>query len=298
MSADEKLVAEWRARCVSPWPWREAGQKAGELSDKLPHGEAGGHMMECEELGGRRGYMKPRLKERESFRGRAVREKIVSDLACDLGVPVPPVLLWTRPDAPADEEEHCCISLVMYRHQWSWKEVKRFIIDHKLLAPNLQTQLMTHLPSAGAKGLALDAWVMQSDHGDHPHNIIFGYDETEPGQFLFLDYAFALGHKWLLEQGGRKLGWRSWETEEGWKAPVEIPFPPHMDRFLQLEDLGLTIEAIEDFPEDTIQEVVSRVPGSYMADEEKEIVIRGLIERRQLIRPALQEQLGHDRRIP
>jgi len=92
MLSNEEIAGRWRATAIAPWAWTPARNASGTL-DVVVEGEAGGLMVTCPELGGRRAYMKPLKKGSRAGFERAAREKIASDLAFDLKVPVPPVVL-------------------------------------------------------------------------------------------------------------------------------------------------------------------------------------------------------------
>jgi hypothetical protein len=66
-----------------------------------------------------------------------------------------------------------CVSLVMHPMQFSWEQVKPKLSEPESSVHGLVCSL---LPEAASAALAFDTWVGQIDHGDHPHNIIFGYD--------------------------------------------------------------------------------------------------------------------------
>jgi hypothetical protein len=285
-------VPNWRAELKSALSWRRSDNRAGEITRS---GEAGGYMMTCDEIGDRRAYMKPTKVERGPFTARAAREKIVADLAHDIGANVPPVVLWERPNA-GEEETFCCLSMVMCEHQRAWSEVKTLIMD-----PSCDRQvheaIMATLPRDAAAGLALDAWVMQADHDNHDANMFFGWDASPSdeiagirGHLFFLDYSFSLGHRWCEKGHRRVLGWKPWD-QDGWKATVKIPFPPYLDRYLLRDHLESTLQKIEAFPEETLNEVVLRIPDEYMSASEKQMILRGLVERRQIAREGVKSQL-------
>jgi hypothetical protein len=94
--------------------------------------------------------------------------------------------------------------------------------------------------------------VAQTDHADHhPHNVVFGYadfddDVYRGAEFVFLDYAMA-------------LGWAgSWDTD-----------PLHR---------------IENLPEATISTIVNRIPDDYLVAQQREVILRGLVARRERVR--------------
>lgn len=275
---------------MSPWQWRVAQNQAGAVPDSPREGEAGGLYVTCDAVP-RRVYLKPRKRDRGPFKSRAAREKIVADLACDLGVMVPPVLLFVRHDAPQGEETLCCVSLVLYRQQFAWHQIKRWV-DEPSENEKIVDLIMRDLPVSAARALVLNAWVMQSEHDDHPHNIVFGLDGDGGPHFIYLDYALALGHRFVDDPGFRAVGWRRWDDEEGWKAPVTVPFPPLMLRHVSRAEVEAALSRVEDFPEDHVQAVVGRIPGDYLDDRERDILTAGLVGRRRLIRAPLWGQLG------
>src|SRR5262245_48887605 len=93
----------WRSRVLSAHNW--------EIVADIPAdpGEAGGHWVRCTETK-RTAWLKPLL--RSVDKPHAAREKIAADLACDLQLPVPPVLLhhWTMQGT--GRLEPVCLSLV------------------------------------------------------------------------------------------------------------------------------------------------------------------------------------------
>jgi hypothetical protein len=93
-SADvESLAAAWRARCETEGDeWRETS-KAGDAG-----GEASGYFVTS---GTVNGYAKPSKVDRSAQPyPRAAHEKIAADLAFELRLPLPPVLLHRWPKAP------------------------------------------------------------------------------------------------------------------------------------------------------------------------------------------------------
>lgn len=273
----------WRDHAVSPWLWTPAPNQAGGHTQPTD-GEAGGFMVTCAEQPGCRAYMKP-LKPAESpEHARAAREKIVSDLAFDLGIIVPPVLLSKRENQPSTEEPFVCVSRVMFPVQWPWELIKRFVVDPSL-NQKANAIIMAALPKSAAAGLALDTWVDQVDHDDHPHNIIFGYKQgaTASGEFIFLDYAWALGFpSWRKPKG--------WGNDR-WRNIDDPPFPPHMKRWIDPDELERVVSKIELLPEATVQEVVDRIPDQFLGRDQKSLIATGLLGRKSLVRAALKPYL-------
>src|SRR5262249_17107870 len=125
-----------------------------------------------------------------------------------------------------------------------------------------------------------DTWLAQTDHGDHPDNVIWGYDPQRLGEsaILFLDYANSMGFN------------GSW-VARGWANAQAAPWPPLMLTHLDVTLVQPVIAAIEAFPEEAIREVVYGVPDEYLAPDQKGIVVDGLIGRRPLVQEALRSIL-------
>lgn len=279
MKPTMQIANEWRALVRFPYPWRACPNQAGTLGD-VATGEAGGLFVDCEQLPSRRAYMKPRVRDARVEYRRAAREKICADLAHDLGISVPPVVLADRADA-GEEERLVSVSLVMRPAQWSWGTV-RGRLHQETPATKL---ILAAMRGAAAGAFAFDTWVGQTDHGDHAHNIVFAYDPAVPedASFLFLDFSFSLG------VGG------AWQRE-GFRICPAAAFPPKMRDVLDSGALRATVEAIEAFEPAVIEAVVGRVPDEYLPPSERDLIRLALIERRSLLRNALSQHLATEGR--
>lgn len=264
---NREISESWRGAVELPGRWRRSSSQAGGLL-VAEKGEAGGFFVELDAVPGRRAYLKP-LK-RHGWR-RAAREKIASDLAAELGVTVPPVLLAVN--EAADVERWACVSLLLYPHQFSWSQIRNFLGENE--SP-IASELASLLSAPAARAFAFDTWVDQTDHNDHPSNIVFGYEGNDyrAGEFIFLDYAFSMGVS------------GSWATE-GFRACRAAPFPPRMCSSLSIPVLEETLQKIEAFSQVRIEEVVNRIPWQWLPDADKQLIVAGLLERRQLVRSAL-----------
>lgn len=262
-----EIALAWRELVELPGRWRRSSSQAGGLL-VANKGEAGGYFVEVDAVPGRRAYLKP-LK-RHGWR-RAAREKIASDLASQLGVTVPPVLLVVN--EAVDVERWACVSLLMYPHQFSWSQIRNFLGENE--SP-IAVELASLMAGPASRAFAFDTWVDQTDHNDHPSNIVFGYEgiDYRSGEFVFLDYAFSMGVS------------GSWENE-GFRDCPAAPFPPRMCVSLDTSVLEETVQKIESLPQALIEGVVDRIPWQWLPDAEKQVIVSGLLERRSLVRAAL-----------
>ena len=110
----EALKKKWRNDLFSTDPWVR-----NPVDQFVPGDSRGFRVKHASVPYG--GYLKPTKSRAEKNPSLAAHEKIAADLAADLGLPVPPVLLYDRPDAPTSEESRCCVSLVMYPKQTAWR---------------------------------------------------------------------------------------------------------------------------------------------------------------------------------
>lgn len=150
-----EVAKAWRAEVVSSRQWRRAPNQAGVIE-----GEATGFFVKTAGFG-RRAYLKPAKDHPDSARHRrAAREKIASDLACDLGLPVPPAVLWNRPSVEGGEQRAVVLTLVMFPRQWPWQMVRTRAMDDTVYGTALAKALWgcspmwvfdTPTPSAAAE---------------------------------------------------------------------------------------------------------------------------------------------------
>jgi hypothetical protein len=278
----DELVRLWRKETFLDCRWTICANQSGVLG-YVAEGEAGGYFVVANRWPGRRAYMKPRRRDPDPRRARAAREKICADLAYEVGCRVPPVVLARHDGGPSDEERACCVSLVMYPRQYPWEQIKRFL----QAGPAGTEILRERLPVAAAQGLAFDTWVGQTDHADHhPHNIVFGYalgdDPRQPpieAEYVFLDFAMALGWSGL------------WEGD-GAKAMGVSPFPPGMLEAIDTIALGGILDRIENISDSTIADIVNRIPDDYLPTAQRDVIASGLLTRRILVRALVTQALG------
>ena len=133
---------------------------------------------------------------------RAAHEKIVSDLAYLLGLPVPPVILWDRGESHIGDR-NCAISAVAFPNFNQWH------VAFPSLTPG-QKELAKF--SAGAMR-AFDTWIAASDRKGSHVLVRDGGDQAELA-LAQIDYAFAL----------------SFETEIGRQPKQADPRPPFPDQ--------------------------------------------------------------------
>ncbi len=211
-----------------------------------------------------RGYAKPRHRHAADPMNRplAAYEKIVSDLAFLLRLPVPPVTLFERATAPGLQARHHAVSAVPFAGVTSWRKT----LEQPGMAAHVR-QFTAPVMSAMA---AFDSWVHAHDHCNNPENLLVAPVGEAPA-FAFIDYGQSLLEKWRA--GG-------YETE--FAAPL-------YDGLTKPDSFSLraTITAIETIPDAAIRIIVERIPPQFLAAAHAQIIIEGLLYRRDHLRDML-----------
>jgi hypothetical protein len=260
------LCLEWRQGLFSDLPWER------DPANTLAAGEAGGYQVKATGYP-HCAYLKP-VRVCDEHNPRGANEKIVADLAQDLGFNVPPVLLHRRLNALLGEEIRCCVSLIMYPEQYEWG----MIWDLSIFPPPVQHLIRESL-SHYSKTFALDLLIGQTDR-NNARNVILGVGSGQPRhtELLFLDHSYTLnyGNRW---------------ANNAWSNLEMVPIPP---LFRESLDKTLVLEGADDiaqFSEETIQQIVARIPSDYMSDAHKATVATALVGRKNLIRDFVDRNL-------
>jgi hypothetical protein len=258
-SLAQTVGPEWRGAALLP------AESWSATAEERPGGEAQGFFVECKAKG-LRGYLKPtRIDPPFTVHPRAAHEKIASDLAFDLGLPVPPAILVDGRQC-GTVVAAAVISLVMYPEVHKWSHA---------VATQAAAAIAHHTLRSTAKTwsgiIAFDIWLGNSDRNNDA-NLLIGTDPraappiSEP---VFCDYANSMLHaQWT--QASHQVG-----------AP-----PGFLPVLLQLVDRTSALEMaerIKDFSPTTINEIVNRIPESYLLPNHKAIIVQALTDRRAAI---------------
>ncbi|WP_238208693.1 hypothetical protein [Methylobacterium marchantiae] len=235
--------AEWRATLVSADAWQQIGQ-AGAAG-----GEAEGFFVQC---GSVEGYAKD-----SGGAFRAAHEKIASDLAFDLGLPVPPLVLWE------DGAARRAVSRLPFTAAFKW--------DHARQAPSAVTRMMPALTQAASAMVAFDSWVENIDR-INGGNMIVSLALPQGFGCAYIDYAFSLSHGWGCAPAN----------------PTSIRRGPYPEEVIvDGAILAETVFAIEKLPSTTIEEIVRRIPDAFMEEQRRENIVASLVTRRDQLRSSL-----------
>jgi hypothetical protein len=184
---------------------------------------------------------------------RAAHEKIASDLAYLLGLPVPPVILWDRGESHIGDR-NCAISALAFPKFTEWQ----------VALPTLTAQQKEWAKFSAGAMRAFDTWIAASDRkGSH----VLVQDDGDQTKLALaqIDYAFAL----------------SFETEIGRQPKQPDPRPPFPDQVGFDASAGARIvEAILAIEDRQIAEIVNRIPAGYFIENAKDVIISSLFRRR------------------
>jgi hypothetical protein len=199
-------------------------------------------------------------------RPRAANEKIVADLAHELEMSVPPVVLYNRGPVVAGEEHRCCLSLIMYPEVYEWGT----LFDLSLFPPLVQNIVRSSIAHYSGT-VALDLWIGQTDR-NNARNVVFGIDSADhsDASFMFVDHSFT------LNEGDR---WRA----NGWTTISPVPLPDVFKAALSRQLLLDGADKIAGLPDETIRSIVSRIPEEYMPQPQRDVVCEGLIGRKAML---------------
>jgi hypothetical protein len=267
------LAAQWRRSAFEPIQFGNTGAHA-------PEGERGGMWVMSAAFPGRCAYMKPRKGVPGTLTAIAAREKIAADLAHDLGVHVPAAILTERSVEVVGQERQVVLSVRLYPSQMEWAAVRLRMMGRLGSAGHLDIAALAKkaAPRDAARAFAFDLWLSQLDHGENnPSNIVFASeaDGSNPA-FLFFDYEKSMGFldgKWLELRGN-------------------FPFPKLLRELMSKDEARETARTIASMPDNTVMDVVGRVPERFISSADREQILHHLLTRKQDLPSAVDHHLS------
>lgn len=255
--ATEQIAIDWRSQSVTILNWQ--GQAISHQA-----GEASGFFVTCGSLSG---YAKPGKNQPPVAQHcRAAHEKIASDLAFELGLPVPPAILWIRSAVPSGCEQYCCVSALPFVNANPWREARKI--------PGVMNRLLPQIGTYASAIAAFDTWVGNTDRANEG-NLLVTEDVSEVPAILrvaYIDYANSL-----------TFGWNDAVSAETVRAVAHYPSEAPCDESAMAE----AIDRIEALPDDRIQAIVARVDHTFVPSPKRAIIETALMDRKAKIRSAL-----------
>ncbi|MBI5112800.1 MAG: hypothetical protein HZA68_12595 [Rhodovulum sp.] len=234
-----ELAEDWVTQVESASTW--------ELGIRLD-GEAGAH--EAVNEAGIRAVAKPStyLSDGEI---RASHEKIAADLAHHVGVPVPPVCLWTN------QKTGRCYSI----SAWAFPECLTWIGAKQLGI--LSADFIRAARPIITVGMVFHTWIGNID--PHGGNVLVDArcSELTP-KLAFIDHAFSMSKTWRDERAALQ--------KAGTDYCGSITIAP-----VAAADITARIQSLDP---GIINNIVNRVPENYLPTRAKNIIIANLVRRR------------------
>jgi hypothetical protein len=169
----------------------------------------------------------------------AAHEKIASDLAYHLGLPVPPVMLWERADASDTEHQWCSISA------WAFPGARKFGE-----VGTVPEQNRGRAAAALSAMTAFDAWIGVEDRNND--NLIIDGDYGSSQPIACVDYSWSLSKMW---------------TKGNYPRSAISNYVQHFGG-LSAHDQKVMAEHICDMGKTTIATIVNGVPKTFFARRE------------------------------
>ena len=257
--AIEKVSKLWREQVVTEDNWDRTDKHAG------AGGEAAGFWVCCGDLDAwaKPGKNIPPVTERP----RAALEKIASDFAYTLELPIPPALLWRRRNVPAGEEEFAVVSLMPFDPAHKWHLIKQ--------EAERKDRFLAFLGPLASAMVPFDTWVDNVDRVNEGNLIGKQGDGDEAGllQAAYIDYAHSMVYPW----GQQGKDWRI-------IIPAAI-FPEQCAP--DFRAMARSISCIEALSDDIIAEVIERIPEEFLAPQHRDTLVQALLHRRDHLRETL-----------
>jgi hypothetical protein len=238
-AADEEHAAGWADAVETTIGWT--------LGPAIGTGESGSFHIASPD--GKRGACKP------AFAGdttpRAAHEKISSDLAFQLSLPVPAICLWTNPS----DQSRYAISAWAFSQAMTWGEV----------ATRLTPTFMKNAVPAFSAARVFHTWIGDTDHGGNPGNVLVDVasDENNP-RVAFIDHAFSMSHVGDFRDG-----------------PVRaVPFSYLPGMSIDGEATNKMIGKINQLEATMIENIVRRIPDPFLPAARVDAILAGLLRRR------------------
>jgi hypothetical protein len=239
----ESLGAVWSNTAVTQDVWQDLGPFGA--SESRPFKVQNGAMV---------GIAKPGEKKRDGI-PRAAHEKIVSDLAFLLALPVPPVILWDRGETP--QERFVSISAWAFSPALSWDQAFRSLNEkHKAEASEVVSAM-----------LAFETWISAQDRkSDH---LLVDVTAEDGIQLAFIDYAYSLSMSWPVPNAAVGV------------SGQYVPVPKHEGAIHGVTDSILNLD------DETIKKIVNRVSADYLSPDKASIIAANLLSRKTTLRGIL-----------
>jgi len=191
----------------------------------------------------------------------AAHEKIASDLAALLDLPVPPVTLYhwpgQLPDCPHKRkpgDPYVAISA------WPWLSFEEYG-DRILNKMNPDQKESLRAPISAM--WVFDTWISAQEDRGAKHTLVNSMLGNNPVGLAFIDYAFSLSKFWTVE--------KSPHAAASWWFPL-----------IQKDDavVRYIADKLYNLSDDSVGGVVNRVPAQWLPEAAKPVMVSNLLSRK------------------
>jgi hypothetical protein len=264
---DAAIRCSWRQQVVNTERW----ERHSDAARPVRGGEAGGFLVRSVQTG-LIGYLKP-LNPR-GHHSRSAYEKIASDLAYEIGVNVPPVVLYRRPDAESSQPREVSISFA-WAGAVPWGDLCSIGETDGGVRPPALAALIRRLVAGSSGVMALDAWLRNTDRNNEGNAIMTYAGVEDPGQLFYVDFANAMdfdGH-WSADK----------DNHQKFERVAVPPLLATCAARNRVEDAAQRIAGLSD---SVVAEIVGRVPDDFLRAPAREQLLGWLVWRKQRLVPA------------
>jgi len=192
-------------------------------------------------------------------RPEAANEKIASDLAMVLKIPVPPVVLWQD-----EQEEIYSISMQAFPCTINWGQATTLIAD---------PQFQKNCRPIFAAAYVFHCWIDDGDHDGSPRNVIVNKTSSVSlPEVAFVDHTICLHWGAVLDQPikHRTAGY-GFGFENGCGQNPAAP------------EISAPVNWITELSPHDINAIVDKIPEHYLAANFRKNIAPGLLERQKLL---------------
>jgi hypothetical protein len=238
----EDMAKVWRAHAYTTEQWT--------FIEDVGVGES--EVFKVQNQSGLYAYAKP-SHDLHSDTPRAAHEKIASDLAYDIKLPVPPVQIWRS--GPKDRGGLFALSLMGFDQPMDWNvAVERRLVNEaicKSVAPAISACDVFH------------TWIGDLDRKSEHVQIDLDAADSNMG-ISVIDHAYAMTHIWRSDQ----------------KHPLHLCETKLAGVDKNRAAIHYIVGKIERCRNDSIKDICARVPGEFLSDAQREAIVSNLITRR------------------
>jgi hypothetical protein len=212
----------------------------------------------------------PRVSGR-TVTGSLAAEKIVSDMATDLGLPVAPGCLWQPPGL--DNDKYWYLSLCPFRTRDGNTYGKMLQRPSARAGFGPEKALLAEAQAQNTALFAFHMWI--GDHMEHklPINMLVSLENraTRGIRIAAHDHADAALAFQLPPLRAGKL-----DKDISYAFPFAGTVPQGWHPAIDEQALDATLARIDAYPRDRLKDVVHRIPGTLLGTPQKEAIVSSL----------------------